>query len=149
MIGLPRKVVFIDRNSGGRAFRDIRIAVNIRVVLHDEHFTNSKTPDHVWVKEIGKLGWLMVTGDIATERNAFFLDAFKRSKAHVFILCGLNHGTPQERANCVTDAYPEMISLSLGNRGPRLWKAKPGERLLSVDFRATLGKMKKYGRTSN
>ncbi len=149
MIGLPRKTVFIDRNSGGRAFKDIILAANIRVVLHDEHFSDPKTPDEVWVKEIGRLGWLMVTGDVATEKNPFFLDAFKHSRSHVFILCGLNHASPEERANCVINAYPKMISLSLGHKGPRLWKATTGGKILAVNFRETLGKLRKYGRAAN
>jgi hypothetical protein len=147
MIGLPRKLVFIDRNSGGRAFKSLIVDAGIRVVLHDEHFRDPTTPDEVWVKEVGRLGWLMVTGDVATERSFLFLTALKRSRAHVFILCGLNHASPQQRAECIIDAYSEMLSLSHQYRGPRLWKASAGKRLVEVNFRATLGKMRRYGRT--
>lgn len=147
MIGLPRKLVFIDRNSGGRAFKSLIVEAGIRVILHDEHFRDPKTPDEEWVKEVGRLGWLMVTGDIATERSFLFLTALKRSRAHVFILCGLNHASPQQRAECIIEAYPQMLSLSQQHRGPRLWKAPAGKPFVAVDFRATLGKMRRYGRT--
>ncbi|MEO6036411.1 MAG: hypothetical protein ABIQ35_14255 [Verrucomicrobiota bacterium] len=149
MTGLPRKTVFIDRNSGGLAFRSIFFSANFKVVLHDDYFTDRQTADHVWVKEIGRLGWLMVTGDSATEKSAFFLEAFRHSKSHVFILCALNHGTPQERADCIKNAYPEMISLSLGHRPPRLWKSLAGGKILPVNFRETLAKMRKYDRAVN
>lgn len=148
MTGLPRKTVFIDRNSGGRTFRDALTAADINVVLHDDLF-QSRTPDHVWLKKVGALGYAMVTADIAVERSFLFLDYLKRSKAHVFILCGLNHASPDARAKCIIDAYPEMLSLRHANPGPRLWKQKPLGRILEVNFRHTLGLLKRYGKTGD
>jgi hypothetical protein len=146
MIGLPRKTIFIDRNSGGRLFRDIVTAADIKVVLHDEHFPDQKTPDHVWLKEIGKLGWAMVSGDIL-DRNSIFLHNLNRTKAHVFILCGLNHGSPQERAECVINAYPSILQFCDQYAAPKLWKSKcRGASLQPVNFRHELGMLKRYGR---
>jgi hypothetical protein len=143
VIGLPRKTIFIDRNSGGRVFRKFITDNDIHVVLHDEQFQNPKTEDHVWLKKIGSLGWAMVTGDIACERSFLFLDALKRSRAHVFILCGLNHSNPEEKARCVVDAYPDIVVLCHKHNGPCLWKAKAGCKIQPLDFRETLGLLKK------
>jgi len=146
MIGLPRKTIFVDRNSGGRLFRGFVTEAKINVVLHDEYFTDPKTPDHVWLKEVGALGWPMVTGDIKVEKDPLFLDRLKRTVAHVFILCELNHGTPEERANCIIKAYPDIVQLCHSNHGPKLWKARSGEGFKPVDFRHNLGMLKKLGR---
>jgi len=148
MIGLPRKTVFIDRNSGGRVFRDLITAAEINVVLHDDLFRPT-TPDHVWLKKVGALGYAMVTADIAVERSFLFLDNLKRSKAQVFILCGLNHASSDVRAKCIIDAYSEMVSLCHANPGPRLWKQKPIGKILEVNFRHALGMLKRYGKTGD
>ena len=148
MIGLPRKTVFIDRNSGGRVFRDMLTESNINTVLHDELFPPT-TPDHIWLKKVGALGYAMVTADIAVERSFLFLDGLKRSKSYVFILCGLNHATRETRAKCIIDAYPEMLKLCCANPGPRLWKQKPLGKILEVNFRHTLGLLKREAKTGD
>jgi hypothetical protein len=145
---LPRKTIFIDRNSGGRAFRDLLTAADINVVLHDDLFRPT-TRDNVWLKKVGALGHAMVTGDIAVERSFLFLDDLKRTKAQVFILCGLNHASPETRAKCIIDAYSEMVSLCHANPGPRLWKQKPLGKILEVNFRHTLGMLKRYGKSGS
>jgi hypothetical protein len=147
MIGAQRKTVFIDRNSGGHSFRHIIQKANISVVLHDEKF-NKTTPDSVWVKKLGALDWMMVTGDQAIERNYLFLEDLRRTTAHVFILCGLNHATPEGRAKVIIDAYDEMLALCHTHCGPRLWKAKAGAKILPVDFRHSIGMLKRYKRTA-
>ena len=148
MIGLPRKTIFIDRNSGGRAFRDLLTAADINVVLHDEQF-GPTTEDHVWLKKVGALGYVMVTADIAVERSFLFLNYLRSSRAQVFILCGLNHASAEARAKCIIDAFPEMMSLCHANLGPRLWKQKPGGKILELNFRHTLGLLKRYGKSGN
>jgi hypothetical protein len=91
----------------------------------------------------------MVTADIAVERSFLFLDDLKRSKAQVFILCGLNHASPDARAQCVIDAYSEILRLCLANPGPRLWKQKPLGKIREVNFRHTLGLLKRYRKTGD
>jgi hypothetical protein len=148
MIGLQRKAVFIDRNSGGRKFRGIVEKADIRVVLHDELFKIT-TADHVWLKRIGALGYMMVTGDIAIERSYIFLSDLRRSLAQVFILCDLNHATPEGRAQCIISAYPEMLRLVHSHSGPRLWKLRSSsDGILPIDFRHNRGILKKYGRVT-
>lgn len=142
MNGLPRKTIFIDRNSGGRTFRDYITKVGISVVLHDEQFP-PRTDDHVWLKKVGALGWAMVTGDIAVGRSFLFLSALRRSQAHVFILCALNHLTAEARADLIIDKYPTIVELCHAHRGPCLWKAKPGAALVQIDFKHLLGLLKR------
>jgi len=142
MNGLPHKTIFIDRNSGGRAFRELVTNSGINVVLHDEQF-DKRTEDHVWLKKVGALGWAMVTGDVAVERSFLFLDALKRSRALVFILCELNHSNPEARAKCIIREYPRILELCHSHDGPCLWKAKSNSALVQINFKHTLGLLKR------
>jgi hypothetical protein len=127
-------------------FKNLLSEAGLIVVLHDEYFKDPTTSDHKWLKKVGAMGWLMVTGDQRTEGDYLFLDNLKRTKSHVFILCGLNHADPKERAGCIINAYSEMCILSDKNAGPRLWKAAANSPVKPVDFRHIIGKLKRYGR---
>lgn len=143
MNGLLRKSIFIDRNSGGRAFRDLVAKAGCHVVLHDDQFP-PRTPDHVWLKKVGALGWAVVTGDVAVERSLLFLTALRRSEAHVFILCALNHSNAESRAESIINAYPAIAELCHSNAGkPCLWKAKTGCSFVPVNFKETLALLKR------
>jgi len=112
MTNLPHKpTLFIDRNSGGRTFKELIESAGIPVVLHDEHFKDKRTPDHIWLTEIGKLGWIMVTCDKATTKSPLFLQILKHSKARVFILEGLEGASREGKAKCIIDLYEKMISI--------------------------------------
>ncbi len=134
-----RPTLFIDRNSGGRKFRDLITKAGIPVVLHDEHFRDQKTPDKVWVKEIGELGWIMVTGDGATIRSLLFLQALARSKACVFFLNALNGATPEGKAECIVNAYAQMLKICSEREKPLFWRFNKGGEVVVVNFREKLG----------
>ena len=148
MNGLPRKTIFIDRNSGGRTFRNLITDAGINVVLHDEQFP-PRTEDHVWLKKIGALGWAMVTGDVAVGRSFLFLSALRRSRAHVFVLCELNHLSPEGRASLIINEYAQILRLCHAHNGPCLWKAKPGSALIQFDFKHSLGLLRRQMKTGD
>jgi hypothetical protein len=148
MIGLPRKTIFIDRNSGGRAFKATIVKAGINVVLHDDQFPQ-RTEDHIWLKKVGALGYAIVTGDVAVERSFLFLDTLKRSRAHVFVICELNHSDANGRAKRIIDAYASIIELCHMNKGPALWKAKTGHAFVAFDFRHQLGLLKRKLKTGD
>ena len=140
---LHRPTLFIDRNSGGRKFRDSITKAGIEVVLHDEHFKDDKTPDEVWVKEIGELGWIMVTGDGATIKSLLFLQALKRSKARVFFLNALNGATPDGKAQCIINAYEKMVKICSEREAPLFWRFNKGGEVVVVNFRERLGLLRR------
>ncbi len=59
MSGSPPEslTLFIDRNSGGRIFRDLLIAQGLNIGLHDEEFAQ-KTADEDWLISVGEQGGL-------------------------------------------------------------------------------------------
>ena len=134
----PNPTLFIDRNSGGRKFKDLITAAGITVVLHDEHFTDPKTADDVWVEEISRLGWIMVTGDGKTRMSPLFLAALERSAARVFFLSALNGATYEGKAQCVIDAYEKMVKISTEREPPLFWQFNKGGEVYAVDFRSKL-----------
>jgi hypothetical protein len=147
MSGLPHKpVLFIDRNSGGRIFRDLITAEGIEVVLHDERFPDPKTPDIEWLSEIGDEGWIMITGDIGISRSPLCLSDLARSKARVFILNGLNGGTREGKAKCIISSYERVVNICQTREAPLLWKINKDGTRKEIDFRKHLARMKRHRR---
>ncbi len=141
-----RPTVFIDRNSGGRSFKAIIEAAGIPVVLHDECFSDT-TEDHDWLAKLGASGWLLVTGDDDTTRTPLFLHQLVASRAHVFMLRGLNGGSREDKARCIVDAYPTMCELAASNEPPTFWRVGKKDGVARVfDFRRTLAKMQRRER---
>jgi hypothetical protein len=113
--------IFIDRNSGGKAFRDILVSAELKVVLHDDIFDH-KTHDDVWLKKVASLGHIIVTGDKDVTHRLLFLKQLSESRAYVFILYGLNGASPQGKANCVLSALAKIAELMESSPAPVLWK---------------------------
>lgn len=66
-------VYFTDRDLG-KKFPEILRSAGLLVERHADHFQHD-TPDEVWLREIGKKGWIAVTHDARirykpNERNA-------------------------------------------------------------------------------
>ena len=138
-----RPTIFIDRNSGGRTFRDLITSESFRVVLHDEHFKGRTPKDEEWLKEIGDLGWIMVTGDLATAKSPLFLAELKRSESRVFLLNGLNGATRENKAKCIIDNYETMVRISGKYPAPLLWSITKDGRPYNINFRERLGMMRR------
>jgi hypothetical protein len=118
--------VFIDRNTGGKAFKNIVLAAGIKIVLHDDHFPHPKPgekniPDQEWLVTIGRLGWFVVTGDKRTLKELPFLQKIPESNAFVFVLDDMNGGSPERKAEVVISAYPKMIGLAMATKRPAVW----------------------------
>ncbi len=152
MTDLPhRPTLFIDRNSGGKKLqRLIAEAIDIRVVLHDEHYKDgsSKVPDHVWLSDIGKLGWVIVTGDFDTLKSPLFLAGLHRSRARVFLLSALNGATLEGKAECIVVAWEKMLKISRDREPPLMWQFNKGGEVYSVDFKHKLGMLRRAGKTA-
>jgi predicted nuclease of predicted toxin-antitoxin system len=113
--------IFIDRNSGGKTFREILTSAGLTVVLHDDIFKND-TADEIWLKEVAARGHIVVTGDKDVTRRILFLKQLVASKAYVFILYGLNGASPQGKAGCVLSATDKITELLKSGEPPALWK---------------------------
>lgn len=113
--------LFIDRNSGGRIFRDLLTAQGLNVVLHDEEFAQ-KTADEDWLMSVGEQGWVVITGDNATTSSPLFLQRLARSKTFVFVLHGLNGASREGKADCIAKAFHTIKRLVEANQPPAVWR---------------------------
>jgi PIN like domain len=60
------------------------------VWLHKDVFDDPETPDYIWVPEVARRGWIVITKDAALLTNPKQLMAWYRSKARVFVFTGGN-----------------------------------------------------------
>jgi hypothetical protein len=134
--------VFIDRNSGGRAFKALLERAGLTVVLHDEQFA-PKTTDEAWIQEVGQRGWLAVTGDNAITRSAIALHHIRHSRLHLFILHGLNGATADGKAQCIINASAQMQRLADAHVPPAIWRIGSDEVARRFDFRPILARKRR------
>lgn len=137
--------LFIDRNSGGRIFRDLLTAQGLQVVLHDDEFPQAAA-DEDWLAAVGQKGWVIITGDNATTKSPLFLQRLAGSQAHVFILLGLNGKSAEGKAHCILEHYPRICTLVAGNEPPAMWRLGDQCRSHRVEFQSILLRMRRNRR---
>ena len=137
--------LFIDRNSGGRIFRDLLTAEGLRVVLHDDEFPQAAA-DEDWLVAVGQKGWIIISGDNATTRSPLFLQRLAKSQAFVFVLLGLNGLTAEGKARCILDQYPRIAALVAENKPPSLWRIGKNGTTHAVEFESILQRMRRSRR---
>jgi PIN like domain len=137
--------LFIDRNAGGRIFRDLLAAKGLNVVLHDDEFPQAAA-DEDWLAVVGQKGWVIVTGDKATTKSPLFLQQLAESQANVFVLLGLNGETAAGKADCILENYPRIVSLVKDHKPPALWRIGKQGTVHAVDFHTVLQRMRRSGR---
>lgn len=147
MVGLPRKTLFIDRNTTGETLRASLAYAKIPFVLHDDIF-DRRTPDAVWLAQASEKGWAVISGDKSVKKNFSFLTLLLRTRAHVFILTNLNHAPRPDRANLIISAYEDILRLCNTTDGPRLWATNTESKFVSVDFKHERGMLARYRRFS-
>lgn len=146
MVGLPRKTLFIDRNSLGEQLRTSLKDAGIPFEFHDDIF-DRRTTDAEWLSFVSKKRWAVVSGDKSLQRNFSFLTILRRTQAHVFILTELNHAPRPDRAKLIISAYAQILKLCHTNNGPKLWVTNP-TKFVEVDFKAERGMLIRYRRFS-
>lgn len=138
-------ILFIDRNSGGRTFRDLLIDQGIKVVLHDDEFPQTAA-DEDWLASVGEKGWVVITGDNATTSSPLFLQRLAKSKAHVFILLGLNGVSSAQKAHCILKALETITRLISERHPPAIWRIGKDQMAREFDFQKVLVKMHRHRR---
>lgn len=138
-------VLFIDRNSGGRLFRDLLVAQGLNVVLHDEEFPQ-KTADEDWLISVGEKDWIVITGDNATTSSPLFLQRLARSKTLVFVLHALNGASREGKADCILNAFPNIKRLVEANQPPAVWRIGKDGVARKFDFEKILNRMRRSGK---
>jgi predicted nuclease of predicted toxin-antitoxin system len=76
---------FLDANLGRHQIANQLRAAGETVILHDDHFPEG-TKDEVWLSEIGKKGWIVLTKDDQIRYHRTEVESIKHSGARVIIL---------------------------------------------------------------
>jgi hypothetical protein len=66
-------------------------ASGYRVVRHDDHFPNPRTPDEVWIPEVASHGWIALSHNREIRRVAQQRDLVMRGGLALFMLIGKHH----------------------------------------------------------
>lgn len=82
-------VFFIDRSLGVEPIRSTLVEAGLAVEIHDDHFKRDEE-DRVWLEEVGKRGWIVLTKDQRLRYRPLEIAALRSSKARVFVLVAGN-----------------------------------------------------------
>lgn len=82
-------VFFIDRSLGVEPIRNKLVEAGVAVEIHDDHFKRDEE-DRVWLQEVGKRGWVILTKDQRLRYRPLEIAALRSSKARVFVLVAGN-----------------------------------------------------------
>jgi hypothetical protein len=99
-------IFFLDKCLGRATVASALRAEGLHVEIQEDHFPQD-TPDHVWVPEVGRRGWVILSKDSALRHNHIELVALLRSNTHSFILTSANQ-TGAAMGAAFVAAIPQM-----------------------------------------
>jgi hypothetical protein len=106
----PDPVFFLDRNFGRNIAPAALRQAGFTVEVMDDHFPPD-TPDDVWLKEVGKRGWFVVTLDERIRYRRLEQDAVRLSKVGMFLLVRWKGSTGQALAEALIAARAGLMRL--------------------------------------
>ncbi len=111
------------------------------VEAHVDHFPIN-APDTVWLPEVSRRGWVVITKDWNLNSNPLELQAIASSDAKVFILSSGNY-TGAEMATILVSALERMEKFVQGNQPPFIARIMPSGQVRLWHSRAKLLKLLK------
>lgn len=100
---------FLDRCLGCYDVPDALREAGIQIEIHKQHF-ESRCPDEVWLQEVGKRGWTVITKDERFRSRQIEIAGLLKSGAPAFVLASGNT-TGEENARAILKAMPQMLKL--------------------------------------
>lgn len=138
----PELVLFLDRNLGRSVVADRLRQENVRVEIHDDHFSDQRTPDEVWLRFAGERGWVVLTPDARIRYRENEKAAVDSANVRQFVLTatGLTGG---EIGEVLAKAVPKIRRLVEQFEPPFIGKITKGS---NVSLYETFGKPKRKKR---
>ncbi|MEZ5963459.1 MAG: hypothetical protein R3F56_06395 [Planctomycetota bacterium] len=103
---LPEPVLFLDACLGSTSVPAALRAHKVRVELLQDHF-DASTPDHEWLSEVGRRGWVVLTKDQRIRRRRVEFDALLAARVAAFVLTSGNL-SGAATAEAFARAYPRI-----------------------------------------
>lgn len=82
---------------------------------HADHFADND-PDDVWLSEVGKRGWIVITKDKGIRHRDNEITALKTAGVAAFVFTG--KGTGEQNGAVLAQALAKMTRFVIGNRAP-------------------------------
>jgi hypothetical protein len=114
-----RPTLFIDRSLGKHVVADALRKAGASIEIHDIHFPQ-KTDDDVWLKFIGRKGWVGLTRDQRIRYNPRAKAAIKENKVILVTLVGKT-GSGEQWAERFVKALKEIEEVAARATPPALF----------------------------
>jgi predicted nuclease of predicted toxin-antitoxin system len=114
------QVFFLDRSLGSKHVAHALRAAGVTVEIHNDHFPQDAR-DEIWLPEVGKRGWVVLTKDDRIRyRSAEFAAVIDAHVALFALASGNLNG--EEMAQAFVAALPRMHRLLAKHRPPFIAK---------------------------
>ena len=107
-----RLIFFVDRCLGRKVIPDGLRAAGEEVRIHDDHFPQD-AKDEVWLADVGKSGWVVLTKDKHIRYRASEIQALRAANVRAFVLTSRGDLTGAEVSQIFVKALPSIKSLYL------------------------------------
>lgn len=87
---------------------------------HNKHFSANSVPDDVWLPEVGRQGWIVLTHDKKFNSNASERAAVVQHEVGVFVLWGAD-ATLWERVRFLAKVWDKLLDKAAHERRPFIW----------------------------
>lgn len=105
-----RLVFFVDRSLGRKVIPDALRAAGAKTRVHDEFFPQD-AKDEVWLAEVGRQGWVVLTKDKHIRYRQVEIQALLAGKVRAFILTARGDLSGAEVGQIFIKAMPAMKKL--------------------------------------
>ncbi len=117
----PDPVFFLDRNFGRKTVAAALREVGFRIEVQDDHFAQD-TPDEVWLSEVGRRHWFVLTRDERIRYRRLEQEAVRRFRVGMFLLVHWKRSTGQTMAAALIKAKPAIMRFAAKQRRPFIAK---------------------------
>ena len=110
---------FLDHQIGRHTVANMLRAAGPRVQVHLDHFAGN-TPDHEWIPEVGRRGWVLITKDQHIHRNPLERAAYVAAKLRGFVVTGKDMNG-NELGDLLVRCLDGMVRRTARRTGPLLF----------------------------
>lgn len=112
----PPPELFCDRSLGRKKVPERLRSVHPRVIAHDDVFPQD-TDDHVWLREAGRKGWIVLMRDDRIRYRPQEQRALIDAGARCFCLNPTKGMTGEEMGDVLARAPPRILKAAASRRG--------------------------------
>jgi hypothetical protein len=117
---LEKVVFFIDRSLGKRSVAEPLREAGLQVEVHDDHFPQD-APDEVWLTEVGRRRWYVLTRDERIRYRRLEADAVRNARVGMFVVVSKNLTGPHT-AQIIVNALGRIQRFISSHRRPFIAK---------------------------